>query len=176
MGKGSKLNVKLIAFTAIMGALGNILGLFSIVIPSPLLHLELHLSQLTPLLVGIAIGPKYGAITGALSLIVVTIKIKNPLIPLGNAILAGVAGLAARKFRPVIAGLIGEIAETPFIWFSVILWAGIIGGLPIDVLTPIITLICIKAFFEVLVSSVIVELLLKIPEIRRALDSLKTLD
>lgn len=164
--------LKLLIFVALMGSLGNLLGLVSITIPSPFLNIELHFSQLTPLLVGIHFGPLWGAITGALSLIIATIKIGNPLIPLGNAILAGVAGIAAKKFRPLLAGLIGELAETPFIWFSILLWVGMIHKVPFEALIPLIMLINVKAFLEVTISSAIVEMLLKRSEIREYLDKI----
>ncbi len=168
-------SVKRLVFIIIMGALGNVLGMLSISIPAPPpLRLELHFSQLTPLLVGISIGPIDGAITGALSLIVATLKIKNPLIPLGNAILAGIAGLASRKFRPVLAAIVGEIAETPFIWFSMILWVYLVCGVPLEVLIPIIIVVNIKAFIEVLISSIVIEILLRSKEIRFLLSSIRS--
>lgn len=160
-----KLNIKLIAFIAIMGALGNVIGLFAIPIPMPAGNVEFHLSQLTGLLTGIAIGPVSGAVAGALSVILVTASIGNVLIPGGNAILAGVAGLASKRFRPIIAGIIGEIAETPYLWFSTLIY-----GLPI----PVILWINIKSFVEVLISSSIIEVLIRRKEIKNWLESLKT--
>ena len=156
-----------------MGALGNLLGMLSISIPSPFIRIELHLSQLPPLLIGVTLGPSWGAIAGALSLIMATLHIGNPLIPLGNAILAGIAGLAARRFRPLVACLIGELAETPFIWFSILAWAGIICGVPLRALIPIIGIVNLKAFLEVLISASIIEMLLRHPAVPNFICSLK---
>ncbi len=171
-----KINSKKVAFISVMAALGNLLGLIPLKIPSPspTVSIELHFSQLPPLLVAFSLGPISGAITGLLSLVAVTaIYIRNPFVPFGNMILAGIAGLAARKFKPIIAGLIGEIAETPFLWFSVLLWSGVIHNVPFKVLIPIIALINVKAFIEVFISSSIASLLLKKNEIKSALKSIK---
>ena len=96
------MNRKVIAFVAVMGALGNVLGLFSLPIPAPIPQgrIELHFSQLPSLFVAFTAGPIPSALTGLLSVILATIKIGNPFIPLGNAILAGVAGLLIKRLRP----------------------------------------------------------------------------
>ena len=171
--KGNRFTKRFV-FIVIMGGIGNILGMVSLSLPVPSpMRLELHFSQLTPLLVGISMGPLDGAIVGMISLIVATVKIGNPMIPLGNAILAYVAGLMAKRFRPLIAGMIGEIAETPFIWFSMIIWVHIVCGVPLEVLVPIILMVNIKAFIEVFISSLVIEVLLKSKEIRRLLNAIK---
>lgn len=167
---------KVLAFIGTMAALGNVLGLFPIKVPIPtpaLISVDLHLSQLPALFVAFSLGPAQGAATGFLSLIAVTaLYIKNPLVPFGNAILAGAAGIAARRFRPTVSGLIGEVAETPFLWFSVLLWAWVLHGVPLAALIPVITVINAKAFVEVFVSSLISELLLRREGVRSALSSI----
>ncbi|HID91100.1 TPA: hypothetical protein EYP44_03970 [Candidatus Bathyarchaeota archaeon] len=47
----------------------------------------------------------------ALGTIVTTMKIGNPFIPLGHAILGLVAGIASKGFGPFVSGIIGEMAE-----------------------------------------------------------------
>jgi riboflavin transporter FmnP len=96
-----KVSSKKIAFMGVMAALGNLLGFIPLKIPSPTpaVNIELHFSQLPPLFVAFSLGAIPGAITGFLSLIAVTaVYIRNPLVPFGNMILAGAAGLAAKKF------------------------------------------------------------------------------
>ncbi|MEM1587959.1 MAG: ECF transporter S component [Candidatus Bathyarchaeia archaeon] len=171
-----KFNPKKVAFIGVMAALGNLLGFIPLKIPSPspAVSIELHFSQLPPLFIAFSLGPLSGALTGLLSLIAVTaFYIKNPLVPFGNMILAGVAGLAAKKFKPIIAGLIGEVVETPFLWFSILFWSGIILQVPFKILIPIITLINIKAFIEVFISSFIASLLLRRKEIKSFLKLVK---
>ncbi len=158
-----KINARLIAFISLMGALGNVLALFSIPIPSPLPYprIELCFSSFATLFVAVVIGPIAGAITGALGTILTTIRIGNPFIPIGHLILGYVTGRLARKFRPIIACLLGEVAESPWIWFSVIFWAHIVAKVPLSILIPIIIVINIKAFIDVFISSLIVELILR---------------
>ena len=169
------MKAKLVAFVVLMGALGNVLALFSIPVPSPLPYprIELCFSSFATLLAAIGVGPAVGAIVGALGTILTTIRIGNPFIPVGHLILGYAAGLAARKFRPVVAGLLGEVAESPWIWFSVVFWAHLVAGVPLEILVPIIALINVKAFLDVFVSSLVVELLLSRREIRDLLASLR---
>jgi riboflavin transporter FmnP len=147
------MNSKVIAFVAVMGALGNVLGLFGVSLPTPIPQgrIELHFSQLPPLLVAFTVGPIPGAVTGLLSLILETIKLGNPFVPFGNAILAGVAGLAARRFRPIFAGLLGEVAETPYLWGSIIFWVGYVMNVPLPAIIAFTSIINVKAFLEVAV-------------------------
>ena len=163
-----KLSIRLIALISIMSALGNVLGLLSIRLPSaPGTTVEFHLSVLPSLLLTISIGPLAGAVTGALSLIVSTMKIGNIFIPFGNAILAGTAGLLAKKFRfpPAASGAAAILPYSPYIWLACLAY-----GVP----QPIIAFIIVKAFIEVLISSTLIELILLKPEVKRLLMMLKT--
>ena len=170
------MNIKLVAFIAIMGALGNLLALVSIPIPSPLPYpkIELCFSSFATLFVAISIGPKEGAITGALGTLLTTIRIGNPFIPIGHVILGFISGKASKKVRAIIAGIIGEIAETPWIWFSVIFWAHVVAGVPLEVLVPIIPIINIKAFIDVIISSLLIEIILLNKNIKIFLHNLKS--
>jgi len=166
-----RINSRLIAFIAVMSALGNILGAIGIPIPAPIPEgkIVFHLSQLPALLVAVTISPIAGAVTGVLSLLVATIEIGNPFVLFGNAILAGVTGLAAKRFRVLISGIIGEIIETPYLWFSIVFWMSTILGIPVEGLVPFIVSINIKAFIEVGTSCIIIEVLLK-SEIKKAFE------
>jgi len=169
------MRARLVALIAVMGALGNVLGALSIPIPVPVPYprVELCFSSLATLFMAVSIGPLAGAVTGALGTIVSTIRLGNPFIPLGHTILGFVAGYASKKFRPFTSGIIGEIAETPWIWFSVIFWAYLVAGVPVSVLIPIITLINIKAFFDVAASLLVCEILLMRREVKDFLKRLK---
>lgn len=151
-----------------MSALGNILGFFSIRLPStPSTTVEFHLSTLPALLLAVSIGPLAGAITGILSLIIATLQIGNIFIPFGNAILAGVAGLCSHKlkFSPPLSAFLGEVVESPYTWLTCMLYS---------VPQPVIAFIIAKAFIEVLISGTIVELILRNSQIRELLMKFKT--
>ncbi|MFQ5712361.1 MAG: hypothetical protein ACE5GD_11385 [Candidatus Geothermarchaeales archaeon] len=158
-----RVSVKSISLIAVMGALGNVIGLIEIPLAPGVL---LHLSQFTGILIAINLGPLAGGITGALSVLFVTFSIgtfASMFIPLGNFILSFAAGLASKRFRPLIAGLIGEVVETPYLWLTTILI------LPI----PLITLINVKAFIEVAISSLVVEALMARAEVKRFFEAIK---
>ena len=156
------LNSRLVALIAVMAALGNIIGIFGLPIPAPIAggKIELHFSQLPPLLMAMALGPIPGAFTGFLSLIIPTVKLGNPFIPFGNAILAGVAGIAAKRLRPFFAGMIGIAAETPYMWASIIFWVGYVMGVPLPAIIGFTSIVNIKAVIEVAISCTIIEILI----------------
>lgn len=162
-----KTSVRLIALVAVISALGNVLGLLSIRLPSaPGTTVEFHLSVLPALLLAVSIGPISGAVTGALSLVMATIEIGNVFIPFGNALLAGTAGLLANKlkFTPPVSGATAMIPYTPYIWFACSIY-----GVP----EPIIAFIIVKAFIEVLISTTLIELIFLKPEAKTLLEALK---
>ena len=162
------LSVRTAALVAIMSALGNVLGLLSIRLPSaPGTTVEFHLSVLPSLLLAVSIGPVSGAVTGALSLVMATIKIGNPFIPFGNALLAGVAGLLTNRFRltPPVSGVIAMIPYAPYIWLACSIY-----GVP----EAIISFIIAKALIEVLISTTIIELILMKSEVKNLLTTFKT--
>jgi uncharacterized membrane protein len=165
------MNQKTIALIAVMAALGNVISMFGLTLPAPIPEgrIELHFCQLPPLLVAMAVGPIPGAITGFLSLVLETAKLGNPLVPFGNAILAGIAGLAAKRLRPIFAGLIAEVVETPYLWGSMILWVGYVMKVPMPAIVALTSIINAKAFIEVAISCVIIEIVLSRKRIREAL-------
>jgi hypothetical protein len=163
-----KFQAKLVALIAIMSALGNVLGLLSIRLPSaPGTTVAFHLSALPALLLAVSISPLSGAITGFLSLIMATIQIGNPFIPFGNALLAGIAGVLADKFKfpPPVCAVIGELVEAPYTWFACSVY---------NVPQPIIGFIIVKAFIECLIAGVIIEIILLRPEVRNFLSAFKS--
>lgn len=162
-----KPSVKMVASIALMSALGNVLGLLSIKLPSaPGTTVAFHLSVLPSLLLAASVGPLSGAITGFLSLITATAQIGNVFIPFGNALLAGIAGLLANRFRfpPPVSGAIAMIPYAPYIWFASSVY---------NVPQPIIAFIIVKAFIEVLISSTIIELILLRSEVKEFLSTFK---
>jgi hypothetical protein len=160
--------IKFIALIAVMSALGNVLGLLSIRLPSaPGTTVEFHLSVLPALLLAVSLGLFSGALTGALSVVMATIKIGNVFIPFGNALLAGIAGILARKlkFSPSASGAVAMVLYAPYIWFATAVY-----GVPPSIRAFII----VKAFIEVLISGTLVELILLKREVKSLLLTFKT--
>jgi len=163
----TKLSTRLIALVTVLSALGNVLGYLGIRLPSaPGTTVEFHLSALPSLLLAVSVGPILGAVTGFLSLIITTLHIGNVFIPLGNALLAGITGLVAQKFKfsPSVSGALAMVPYTPYIWFACTVY---------NVPQPIIAFIVTKAFIEVLISGTIIELILRRPEIKNFLSKFK---
>jgi len=163
-----KSSVRLIALVAIMSALGNVLGLLSIRLPSaPGTTVDFHLSVLPALLLAVSIGPLSGEVTGALSVVMATMNIGNLFIPFGSALLAGVTGLLANKlkFTPPVSGAIAMIPYAPYMWFACLIYS---------VPEPIIAFIIVKAFIEVLISTTLIEFIFLKPEVKSLLATLKT--
>jgi hypothetical protein len=155
-----KYSTRILALIVSMSALGNVLGLLGIRLPSaPGTTVEFHLSALPSLLVAVAVGPVEGALTGLLSLVMATLRIGNIFIPFGNALLAGIAGLLAKKFKfsPPVCGAIAIAPYAPYIWFACAVYS---------VPPQIISFIIMKAFIEILISGIIVEVILSRVEVR----------
>jgi len=109
-----------VAFVASMGALGNILALLTVTIPTPISQIAPDLSHVATLIVALYSGPVLGGITGALVSIVPFYRFGvagwyGPLvgfliIPLKS--LTGItAGFLGKKLRPGLATLLGYVPE-----------------------------------------------------------------
>lgn len=120
------------AFVASMGALGNVLALLTVSIPTPTSQIALDLSHLATLIVALYSGPVLGGMTGALVSIVPFYRfgvagLFGPLvgfliIPLKS--LTGItAGLLGKRLRPAFATLLGYVPECfatylYFVWIA----------------------------------------------------------
>lgn len=173
-----KVNLKSLVFIVLMGVAGNILGFYSIPLPIPLVNVAFTLSQLPALFTAIYIGALEGGVVGFLSTIASTVLfIKNPFVPFGNFILAFAAGyfykhkFAGKKISVLLSCILGEIIETPFIWLTVIIWSGLVLGIQVYILVPIIAFINLKAFLEVTIDAVLLEIML--PYLERLLGKTK---
>ncbi|MBO3763085.1 MAG: hypothetical protein QXS21_04445 [Thermoproteota archaeon] len=162
-----KIKAKPLVFIVLMGVAGNILGFYSIPLPIPLVNVAFTLSQLPALFTAIYVGSLEGGIVGFLSTIASTVLfIKNPFVPFGNFILAFATGyfyrhtFVRKKISVIPSCILGEIVETPFIWLTVIIWSGLVLGIQINILVPIIVLINIKAFLEIAIDAALLEIML----------------
>jgi hypothetical protein len=97
-----------------------------------------------------------------------TMRIGNVFIPFGNALLAGIAGLVAQKFKfsPPVSGALAMLPYTPYVWFACMVY---------NVPQAIIAFIVVKAFIEVLISGIIIiELILHRPYVKNFLAGFKS--
>jgi riboflavin transporter FmnP len=109
-----------IAFVASMGALGNVLALLSVFIPLVPPQITPDLSHVGTLIVALYSGPVLGGIAGALVAIVPFYRygVMGWLGPLVGFMIVPVkaltgitAGILGKKFRPLLATLLGYVPE-----------------------------------------------------------------
>lgn len=119
-----------VAFVASMGALGNVLALLTVSIPTPISQVAPDLSHVATMIVALYSGPLLGGITGAMVSIVPFYRFGitgwfGPLvgfliIPLKS--LTGVtAGFLGKRLRPSYATLLGYVPESILTYFYFVL-------------------------------------------------------
>ncbi len=123
--QNQRLTSKLIAFIAVMCAVANILGFFTI----PLGIAAIHLMQLPIILAGLALGPRAGGLVGVLGAATMAFRLgpPNPYILLGNGILGFFTGLFYRRLknrggRPIIPQVISVLGaylvQFPYVYVT----------------------------------------------------------
>lgn len=183
-----RLSSRIIAVIGVMAALSNVLSLIYVpLVPGVNLY---FLVQVPYFLVALSLGPLAGALTGLLGTLVMAYTIcaagslGGVFVPIGNAILAGVTGFLAERVRifermekgeffwPVACAALGEFAEVPYMFATMIFTLTVLAGLTVDVAVKIIMVIMGKALLEVLISSTIIMLLMQNSSVRNLLKSL----
>ena len=131
MGLSTATAGRQVAFVASMGALGNVLALLTVSIPTPVSQVALDLSHVATLIVALYSGPVLGGITGALVSVVPFYRfgvtgwfgpvVGFLIIPLKS--LTGItAGVLGKRLRPGLATLLGYVPEcvATYAYFTVI--------------------------------------------------------
>mgnify|MGYP006270713811 CR=1 FL=1 len=124
--QNQRLTSKLIAFTAVMCALANVLGLFLTI---PIGLAKIHFIQLPIILSGLALGPWIGGLAGFIGAITMAFNLPTPnlYILLGNAILGFFTGLfylrlkkmRGRPFIPQVISVLGAYAiQFPYVYIT----------------------------------------------------------
>ena len=150
------LTTKQIVFIAVMCAVANVLGFFSI----PIGIAEIHLMQLPIILTGLVLGPGAGALTGFIGATAMVFKLRptNPYILFGNAILGFFAGLFYSRLRnmrgrpiihQVISVLGAYVVQLPYVYITDVYLVSIP---PAVVLTVILPKILLEDVISVLLS------------------------
>lgn len=156
-----------VAFVASMGALGNVLALLTVSIPTPVSQVAPDLSHVATLIVALYSGPVLGGITGALVSIVPFYRFGvtgwfGPLvgfliIPLKS--LTGVtAGVLGKKLRPGLATLVGYVPECvcTYLYFMVVVPFFLPDVAPY-ITQAFVVLVLSKAWLELGIIAVIME-------------------
>jgi uncharacterized membrane protein len=147
---------KVLAFTALMAALANVLAVLSVTVaPS----VTVHFFQVAIFLCGILAGPLAGLIGGAVGGLYMgwtTI----PFIVGGIAILGGTCGLFARKVRPLFAGILAWIVQVPYVVVTDYVWFVGFKFLPPPVAWARITTISGLLTIEAVISAILAEVII----------------
>jgi len=167
MGLYTQTAARQVAFVASMGALGNVLALLSVSIPTPVSQIAPDLSHVGTLIVALYSGPVLGGITGALVSIVPFYRFGvagwfGPLvgfliIPLKS--LTGItAGLLGKKMRPGFATLLGYVPEcvSTYLYFMLVV-PFFLPQIAAYVTQAFVILVLAKAWVELGIIAVIME-------------------
>jgi hypothetical protein len=168
-----------VAFVASMGALGNVLALLTVSIPTPVSQVAPDLSHVATLIVALYSGPVLGGITGAIVSIVPFYRFGvagwfGPLvglliIPLKS--LTGItAGLLGKRLRPGVATLIGYVPEciSTYLYFMLVV-PFFLPGVAQYITEGFVVLVLTKAWVEMGIIAVIMEAIKRRDIVRRIL-------
>ena len=111
-----KVRSRLVTFTAVISALTVVLSVVSMPF---MFGTRIHFFQVGILLAGISAGPLSGLIAGGIGGLYVASLRGDPTILVGNGLLGLFAGIFARKFRPVVAGMAAwTLIQAPWIYLT----------------------------------------------------------
>jgi thiamine transporter ThiT len=152
---------KVLAFTALMAALANVMSVPPLAVPIQLGEFSstVHFFQLAIFLCGILAGPWAGLLGGAVGGLYMSAT-KIPFIVGGIAILGGSAGLFAKKVRPVFAGLLAWLVQAPYtlvtdyVWFT--LFTGKSSAIAWTIITPIMITLTLEAIICAILADIII--------------------
>jgi riboflavin transporter FmnP len=167
MGLHTTTKGRQVAFVASMGALGNVLALLTVSIPTPISQVAPDLSHVATLIVALYSGPVLGGITGALVSIVPFYRFGvagwfGPLvgfliIPLKS--LTGItAGILGKRLRPGAATLLGYVPEcvSTYLYFMLVV-PFFLPAVAQYVTQGFVVLVLAKAWVELGIIAIIME-------------------
>jgi uncharacterized membrane protein len=155
------IKAKTVAFIALMAALANVMSVPPLAIPIPLGEFtsSLHFFQLAIFLCGILAGPWAGALGGAIGSLYMGIT-KIPFVIGGIVILGGSVGLFAKKFRPVLAGLLAWLVQAPYVLITDYVWFTLFVGTPSTVAWGLVIPIMINLALQAIVCAVLADVVI----------------
>lgn len=167
-----------VAFVALLGALGNVLAIISMVFGNIHPQIAIDLSHMATVVAAFSLGPAWATLVGFLISMVPFVRfgLLGSLGPLigslifpGKAMTGFFAGtLARRNYRPFTALSLGYIPESIFTWATFKLWIPLFAPQLSGWITDaIIYGILVKAWIEILFMGILSELL--IPKVKRVI-------
>jgi hypothetical protein len=152
-----------------MGALGNVLALVTLSIPTPVGQIAFDFSHIGTLVVALYCGPLLGGMTGAIVGMAPYYRFGvaggfGPILGLmiipGKSLTGISAGFLARKLRPALATVIGYVPEAIFT-FSYFEWVApfFLGPKAGAYLVSLVIPVLAKAWLEMIIIAVVMELI-----------------
>jgi len=154
------MKAKTIAFVALMAALANVMSLPPLTIPIPLgaFTSSIHFFQLAIFLAAILAGPWAGLLSGAVGCLFMGVT-RIPFIVGGIALLGACTGLFAKRFRPVMASLLGFLVQLPYVLVTDYVWFTFFMGNPPSVALSIIAPIVVSLGLEAVACAVLADVI-----------------
>lgn len=154
---------KVLTFATLMAALTNILSIEPFAIPiilGPFVS-KIHLSQLPIFLSGCIAGPWAGLITGTIGGLYMSFT-TVPFIIGGLGILGFSSGFIHKRLnlRPFQSSILAWIIQSAYVFVTDYFWFTSINMIPHTIAFGVVTNILIKLSVEVIISSVLVEILI----------------
>jgi len=153
---------KVLAFTAVMAALANVMSIPPLAIQIQLGEFTsaIHFFQLAIFLCGILAGPWAGIVAGAVGGLYMSVS-KIPFIVGGIAILGGSVGLFAKKVRPVFAGLLAWLVQAPYTLVTDYVWFTLFApprssAIAWTIITPIMINLTLQAIVCAILADIII--------------------
>jgi len=169
MGPYTHVAGRQVAFVASMGALGNVLALVTLSIPTPVGQIAFDFSHIGTLVVALYSGPLLGGMTGAIVGMAPYYRFGvaggfGPILGLmiipGKSLTGITAGLLASKLRPALATIIGYVPEAIFT-FSYFEWVApfFLGPKAGAFVASLVVPVLAKAWLEMIVIAAVMELI-----------------
>ncbi len=152
---------KILAFTALMAALANVMSFPPLAIPLQIgsFTSAVHFFQLAIFLCGILAGSWAGLLCGAVGGLYMGIT-KIPFVIGGIAILGGSVGLFAKRFRPIYASMLAWLVQAPYVIITDYVWFTFFVGTPSAVAWGLITPIMINLTLQAIVCAVLADIII----------------
>jgi len=157
LGSGNRAG--LIARVGILAAIGVVLGYVSLQIPLFGSQVALDFSHLATMVAAVFLGPFAGGATGLIIGIPPSIRFGNFLIFPLKAVTGFLVAWLMRWLKiPFLAVIIGYIPESLLTYLTLSVW-----GIPYPLPWPVVSVILVKAWIEIGIIAVVVELLWRSP-------------
>lgn len=156
-----KIDAKIVAFTALMAALANVLSVPPLAIPLPLAGFisSIHFSQIAIFLAGSIGGPWAGLVSGAVGGIYMGVT-RIPFVVGGIALLGVSVGLFSKRVRPVFACSLAWLVQAPYVLVTDYVWFTYFVQMPSAAALGVIAPIMLTLTLEAIVGAVLADVIL----------------